>query len=46
MRRAAHEVLSEMSREAKFHLIQLKEVILLTDSLLQNPVGWDGELRR
>ena len=46
MRRAGNEVLSEMSRGAEFHPIQLKEAVLLTDGLLQNPVGWDGEFRR
>ena len=46
MRRAGHEVLSEMLRGAEFHPILSKEAILLTDGLLQNPVGWDGEFRR
>ena len=46
MRRAGHEALNEMSRTAEFYPVLLKEALLLTDGLLQNPVGWDGEFRR
>ena len=46
MRRAGHEVLSEMLHGAEFHPTLSKEAILLTDGLLQNSAGWDGELRR
>ena len=35
-----------MSREAEFYPTLTKETVLLTDGLLRNGGGWDGELRR
>ena len=46
MRRAGHEAFNEMSRDAEFHPTQTKEAVLLTDGLLRNDGGWEGELRR
>ena len=46
MRRTGNEVLNDMSRGADIYAVHFKEVVLLTDGLLQNPVGWDHEFRR
>ena len=46
MHRAGHEAFNEMSSDAEFCLTQIKEAVLLTDGLLRNDGGWDGELRR
>jgi len=46
MRRAGHEAFNEMSRDVEFYPTQNKEAILLTDGLLRNDGGWEGELRR
>ena len=35
-----------MSREVEFYPTLIKEAVLLTDGLLRNDGGWDGELRR
>ena len=45
MRRAGQDALNKPGLD-EFHPTQLKEAILLTDGLLQNPQGWDGEFRR
>jgi len=44
MCRAGQDPLNK-SRLHEFYPTQLKEAILLTDGLLQNPQGWDGEFR-
>ena len=45
MRRASQEALNK-TRVTEFYRLHEKEAIILIDGMLQNPKGWDGELRR
>jgi len=45
MRRAGQDAINK-PRHHEFYPTQLKEATILTDGLLQNPQGWDGEFRR
>ena len=45
MRRAGHDAIRKEIL-GEFHPTQLKEAVLLTDGLLQNPQNWEGEFRR
>jgi len=45
MRRASQEALTKTCA-AEFYPLQEKEAVLLINGMLQNPKGWDGELRR
>jgi len=45
MRRASQEALTK-ARVTEFYPLQEKEAVILIDGMLQNPTGWDGELRR
>ena len=46
MSRAGREAFNEMLRDVAFYPTQFKEAVLLTDGLLRNDGGWEGELRR
>ena len=45
MRRAGHGAINK-ARMPDFYPIQFKEAVLIADGMLQNPQGWDLELRR
>ena len=45
MRRATHEALNK-GRLADYHPLHEKEALIMIDSMLQNPAGWEGELYR
>ena len=45
MRRASQEALNK-ARGTAFYPLHEKEAVMMIDGMLQNPKGWEGELRR